>query len=222
MTSSIWNEMADTQDLTLAGDYIILRSPRSDDLEGLCDAANDGEMWKNPFTVFPSVSEMSIYLQNLIKHDNTSLPFIIIEKKSNRIIGTTRFFNIDQKNRRVEMGHTWIAESFRSTTVNSEEKFIMLKYAFEQLHCIAVELKVDVLDKVSRKAIERIGAKQDGILRKHEIMKTGRVKNTACYSIISEEWPDIRENLMTTLNGNGYKNRLLQLFFYLMIFPIAI
>ncbi len=111
---------------------------------------------------------------------------------------------------------------FAVPTVNTEEKFLMLKYAFEKLHCIAVELKVDVLDKVSRKAVERLGAKQDGILRKHEIMKTGRVKNTVCYSIISEEWPDVRENLMTTLNGNGYKNRLLQLFFYLMIFPIAI
>lgn len=220
MTSSIWFKMVDIEDVTLVGHHIILRSPRSDDLEGLCDAANDGEIWKNPFAVFPSVSKMSVYLQNLIKHDNTLMPFIIVEKKSNRIIGTTRFLNIDHENRRVEIGHTWIAESFRGTAVNTEAKFLMLQYAFEKLRCVAVEIRADVLNKVSRKAIERLGAKQDGILRKHEIMKTGRIKNTVCYSIISEEWPDVRENLMAKLNG--YKNRLFQLFLYLMIFPIII
>jgi N-acetyltransferase len=220
ITSSIWYKMIDIPDKTLTGFHIILRSPRSDDLEGLCDAANDGEIWKNPFAAFPCVSEMSVYLQNLIKHDSTFLPFIIIEKKSNRIIGTTRFLHMDRENRRVEIGHTWIAESFCETSVNMEAKFLMLQYAFEKLHCIAVEIRADVLNKASRKVIEQIGAKQDGILRKHEIMKTGRIKNTVCYSIISEEWPDIRENLVSKLNG--YKNRLLQLFLYLMIFPIMI
>lgn len=220
MTNSIWFEMVDIEDVTLEGRHIILRSPRSDDLEGLCDAANDGEIWKNPFAVFPSVDEMSVYLQNLIKHDNTLLPFIIVEKKSNKIIGTTRFLHMDHENRRVEIGHTWIAESFRGTAVNTEAEFLILQYAFEKLRCIAVEIRADVLNKVSRKTIETLGAKQDGILRKHEIMKNGGIKNTVCYSIISEEWPDVRENLMAKLNG--YKNRLFQLFLYLMIFPIII
>lgn len=116
---------------------------------------------------------MSIYLQNLIKHDDTVLPFIIVEKKSNRIIGMTRFLHMDNENRRVEIEHTWIAKSFRETAVNTEAKFLMLQYAFEKLHCITVEIRVDVLNKVSRKAIERLGAKQDGVLRKHEIMKNG-------------------------------------------------
>ena len=212
--------MVDIKDMTLVGHHILLRSPRSDDLEGLCDAANDGEIWKNPFAVFPGVDEMSIYLQNLIKHDNTALPFIIVEKKSNRIIGMTRFLHMDDENRRVEIGHTWIAKSFRGTAVNTESKFLMLQYAFEKLHCIKVEIRADVLNKVSRNAIERLGAKQDGILRKHEIMKNGRIGNTICYSIISEEWPDVRENLVTKLSG--YKNRVYQLIFYLMIFPIFI
>lgn len=208
------------KDVTLVGHHILLRSPRSDDLEGLCDAANDGEIWKNQFTVFPDVNEMSIYLQNLIKHDNTVLPFIIVEKKSNRIIGMTRFLHMDNENRRVEIGHTWIAKSFDETATNNEAKFLMLQYAFDTLHCIKVEIRADVFNKVSRKAIERLGAKQDGILRKHEIMKNGRIGNTICYSIISEEWPDIRENLLAKLGG--YKNRLYHLIFYLMIFPIAI
>ncbi len=192
--------MVDVKDVTLAGHHVILRSPRSDDLEGLCDAANDGEIWKNPFVVIPSISEMSIYLQKLIKHDNTVLPFIIVEKKSSRIIGMTRFLHMDNENRRVEIGHTWIAKSFRGTAVDTEAKFLMLQYAFEKLLCIKVEIRADVLNKVSIQAIERLGAKQDGILRKHEIMKNGRIGNTLCYSIISEEWPDIRQNLVTKLS----------------------
>ena len=206
--------------MTLAGHHVILRSPRSDDLEGLCDAANDGEIWKNPFAVIPSISEMSIYLQKLIKQDNNVLPFIIVEKKSSRIIGMTRFLHIDNENRRVEIGHTWIAKSFRGTAVDTEAKFLMLQYAFEKLLCTKVEIRADVLNKVSIQAIERLGAKQDGILRKHEIMKNGRIGNTLCYSIISEEWPDIRENLVTKLSD--YKNKLYQLIFYLMIIPIVI
>jgi RimJ/RimL family protein N-acetyltransferase len=212
--------MVYNKDVTLVGHHILLRSPRSDDLEGLCDAANDGEIWKNQFTVFPDVDEMSVYLQNLIKHDNTILPFTIVEKKSNRIIGMTRFLHMDGENRRVEIGPTWIAKSFDETATNNEAKFLMLQYAFEKLHCIKVEIRADVFDKVSRKAIESLGAKQDGILRKHEIMKNGRIGNTTCYSIISEEWPDIRENLLTKLGG--YKNRLYHLIFYIMIFPIVI
>lgn len=195
--------------IKLEGRLIILRSPRSDDLEGLCDAANDGEIWTNPFTNFPNVSEMSVYLQNMIHHDTSFLPFVLIEKNSMRILGTTRFLSIDLSNRRVEIGHTWIAESFRRTVVNTEAKFLMLKYAFEKLNCIAVEIRTDFLNNVSRKAIERLGAKQDGVLRNHRIMKNGRIRNTVCYSIIREEWPDVRENLANKLIS--YKTGLIHL-----------
>lgn len=191
--------MIDIQDVKLEGRHIILRSPRSDDLEGLCDAANDGEIWTNPFANFPNVSEMSVYLQNMIHHDTSFLPFVLIEKNSMRILGTTRFLSIDLSNRRVEIGHTWIAESFRRTVANTEAKFLMLTYAFEKLNCIAVEIRTDSLNNVSRKAIERLGAKQDGVLRNHKIMKNGRIRNTVCYSIIREEWPDVRENLANKL-----------------------
>ena len=212
--------MIDIQDVKLEGRHIILRSPRSDDLEGLCDAANDGEIWTNPFANFPNVSEMSVYLQNMIHHDTSFLPFVIIEKKSMRILGTTRFLSMDLSNRRVEIGHTWIAESFRRTVVNTEAKFLMLKYAFEKLNCIAVEIRVDSLNSVSRNAIERLAAKQDGVLRNHKIMKNGRIRNTVCYSIIREEWPDVRENLANKLIN--YKTRLIQLSIFLVLFPLVI
>ena len=191
--------MLDIHDITMEHSHIVLRPPASDDLDGLCAAAADGEIWKNPFTSFPSIEEMSIYLQNLIKHDNTSLPFIIVDKHLKIIVGTTRFFNIDQQNYRVEIGHTWIAESYRRSSVNTEAKFLMLQYAFEKLNCIAVEIRTDVLNQVSRKAIERIGGKQDGILRNHKIMRNGRIRDTVCYSIIKEEWQEVKENFLEKL-----------------------
>ena len=132
--------------------------------------------------------------------------------------GTTRYLAIDPSNRRVEIGHTWIAESFRRTIVNTEAKFLMLKYAFEKLNCIAVGIRTDALNKVSRKAIERLGAKHDGILRNHKIMKNGRIRNTVCYSIISEEWPDVQENLITKLNS--YKDRFIHLSILFGVFSI--
>lgn len=191
--------MLDIHDITMEHNHIVLRPPMSDDLNGLCRAAEDGEIWKNPFSSFPNIEEMSIYLQNLIKHDNTSLPFIIVDKELKIIVGTTRFLNIDHQNYRVEIGHTWVAKSYRRSPVNTEAKFLMLQHAFEKLNCIAVEIRTDVLNQVSRKAIERIGATQDGILRNHRIMRNGRIRDTACYSIIKEEWPKVKENLVEKL-----------------------
>lgn len=193
--------MLTIREVTLIGNQIVLRSPEMKDLEGLCDAACDGEIWKSPYSIFPSLEEMPIYLRNLIKHDNTILPFIIIDKKSNKVVGTSRFLNIDYQNYRVEIGHTWIAKSYRQTAVNTEAKFLMLEHAFEKLHCIAVEIRTDVLNNVSRKAIERLGAKQDGILRNHKIMRGGRIRDTVCYSIIKQDWPVIKANLLEKMQS---------------------
>src|SRR6188768_4537155 len=193
--------MLDINVITLEHSHIVLRPPIYDDLNGLCSAAADGEIWKNPYSSFPSIEEMSIYLQDLIKHDNSTLPFIIVDRNLKTIVGTTRFFNIDHQNYRVEIGHTWIAKSYRRSSVNTEAKFLMLQYAFEKLNCIAVEIRTDVLNQVSRKAIERIGGKQDGVLRNHKIMRNGRIRDTACYSIIKEEWPEIKENLLYKLRN---------------------
>jgi RimJ/RimL family protein N-acetyltransferase len=193
--------MLEIDDITMEHSHIILRQPISDDLDGLCSAAADGEIWKNPFTLFPSIEEMSFYLQNMINHDNSTLPFIIVDRKLKTIVGTTRFFNIDYQNYRVEIGHTWIAKSYRRTPVNTEAKFLMLQHAFEKIDCIAVEIRTDVLNQVSRKAIERIGGKQDGILRSHKIMRNGRIRDTVCYSIIKEEWPKVKENLLDKLRN---------------------
>ncbi len=192
--------------ISLEGKYVLLRPPSISDLDGLSSAAQDGEIWNNPYALFPSMSEMSKYLQDLVKEQKTILPFIIIHKQSNKIVGTTRYLNIDYDNHRLEIGHTWIAQSYRRTAVNTESKFLMLQHAFEKLNCIAVEIRTDILNEVSRKAIERLGAKQDGISRCHKIMRNGRIRDTVCYSVIRSEWPSVKENLLQKIisHDNNY------------------
>jgi N-acetyltransferase len=184
--------------ITLEGKNVILRPPLAGDLTGLSDAAKDGEIWNNPFALFPHSNEMSKYLQELLDNnfDNASLPFITVHKPSNTIVGSTRYLNIDKSNYRLEIGHTWISKSWRRTSINTEAKFLMLEYAFDILGCIAVEIRTDVLNTISRNAIQRLGAKEDGILRHHKIMKDGRIRDTVCYSIIQSEWPEIKKNLI--------------------------
>ena len=193
--------------ITLEGKYVLLCPPSINDLDGLSSAAQDGEIWNNPYALFPSIGEMSEYLQDLLKESKTILPFIIIHKQSNKIAGTTCYLNIDYDNYRLEIGHTWVAKSYRRTAVNTETKFLMLQHAFENLNCIAVETRTDALNGVSRKAIERLGAKQDGILRNHKIMRNGRIRDTVSYSIIKSEWPSVKEKILqrTVNHGNRYK-----------------
>ena len=182
--------------IMLEGNYVLLRPPLTTDVFGLSQAAKDGEIWNNPYAVFPHENDISAYLQVLLKESNSFLPFIIVDKRSNTIVGSTRYLNIDYDNYRMEIGHTWVAKSFRRTAVNTEMKFLMLQYAFEKLKCIAIEIRTDVLTTISRKAIERLGAKEDGILRNHKIMRNGRIRDTVCYSIIQSEWPLVKERLL--------------------------
>jgi N-acetyltransferase len=186
---------------TLEGRYIVLRPPSIDDRDGLSIAAIDGEIWNNRFSQFPNLNEIEKYIQEMLdlSSKGSILPFVTIHKASNTIVGTTRYLNIDYENHRLEIGHTWIAKSWRKTYVNTEAKFLMLQYAFEKLACIAVEIRTDVLNTVSRQAIQRLGAKQDGILRHHKIMRDGRIRDTVCYSIIKSEWEQVKENLMKKL-----------------------
>lgn len=187
--------------ILLEGKYIILRPPSVDDIKGLSIAAKDGEIWNSPFSQFPHPNEMQKYIQEMLDLSSKGLilPFITIDKDSMKILGTTRYLNIDYENHRLEIGHTWIAKSWRKTYVNTEAKFLMLQYAFEKLACIAVEIRTDVLNTVSRQAIQRLGAKQDGILRHHKIMRDGRIRDTVCYSIIKSEWKQVKENLKEKL-----------------------
>jgi RimJ/RimL family protein N-acetyltransferase len=124
-----------------------------------------------------------------------SVVFATVERKSGRTIGSTRFMNIDRINRRVEIGSTWIAPPCQRTAVNSEAKYLMLRHAFEVWNCIRVELKTDALNQKSRNAILRIGAKEEGTLRRHLLTFTGRVRDTVYFSILDSEWPEAKRRL---------------------------
>ena len=124
-----------------------------------------------------------------------SVVFATVERSSGRIIGSTRFMNIDHANRRVEIGSTWIAPPWQRTAVNTEAKFLMLRHAFEIWKCIRVELKTDGLNQKSRNAILRIGAKEEGTLRRHVITWTGRVRDSVYFSILDGEWPEVKRRL---------------------------
>jgi RimJ/RimL family protein N-acetyltransferase len=124
-----------------------------------------------------------------------SVVFATVERGSGRTLGGTRFMNIDRTNRRVEIGSTWIAPAWQRTGVNTEAKYLMLRHAFEVWKCMRVELKTDALNQKSRNAILRIGAKEEGTLRRHLLTSTGRVRDTVYFSILDSEWPEVKARL---------------------------
>ena len=128
-----------------------------------------------------------------------SLVFATVERSSGRVIGSTRFMNIDRANRRVEIGSTWIAPAWQRTAVNTEAKYLMLRHAFEVWNCFRVELKTDALNQKSRNAILRIGAKEEGTLRRHVVTWTGRVRDSVYFSILDTEWPEVKARLEARL-----------------------
>lgn len=134
-----------------------------------------------------------------------SVVFATVERSSGRVIGSTRFMNIDRINRRVEIGSTWIAPAWQRTGVNTEAKYLMLRHAFEVWNCIRVELKTDGLNQKSRKAILRIGAKEEGTLRRHLLTWSGRVRDTVYFSILDNEWDEVKTRLEAMMRGGSIK-----------------
>jgi N-acetyltransferase len=124
-----------------------------------------------------------------------SVVFATVERASGRVIGSTRFMNIDRNNRRVEIGSTWIAAPWQRTAVNTEAKYLMLRHAFEVWGCVRIELKTDALNEKSRNAIRRIGAKEEGTLRRHVVTWTGRIRDSVYFSILDHEWPEAKAKL---------------------------
>lgn len=168
---------------------------------GLTAIGLDPEIWRLTVAVVQTPEEMRSYMESALRlqAEGSSLPFVTIERSSGRIVGSTRFGNYDPLNRRIEIGWTWLARGWQRTATNTEAKYLMLTHAFERLGCVRVELKTDVLNLPSRKAMMRIGAKEEGILRKHTLMWTGRYRDTVFYSILDEEWPQVKARLETLL-----------------------
>ena len=167
----------------------------------LCEVGLDPDLWQwIPYRA-TTAEEMLAYIQSALKDQaaGTAQPFATVERSTGRVIGSTRYMNIDVTNRRREIGATWIAKPWQRTAINTEAKYLMLRHAFETLDCIRVELKTDALNQKSRKAILRIGAKEEGTLRRHVVTWTGRVRDSVYFSVLDSEWPQVKAALEAKL-----------------------
>ena len=187
--------------MELIGHKVKLRILTFEDRTALLEAADDGELWQSPYTVVPNADSIDAYLSTALTgySEGSVLPFIIELMETQKIVGTTRFWKIDPQNRQYEIGYTWIAASWQRTFVNTEIKYLMLQYAFETRQFIRVQFTTDVLNKQSQKAILRIGAKEEGIIRYERIMPNGRKRDSVRYSIIEDEWVNVKANLLEML-----------------------
>ncbi|WP_310632979.1 GNAT family protein [Paraburkholderia sp.] len=196
--------MSDTSSLTtptLSGEIVELRPLRASDANALVEAAADGELWNLKVTVVPGPATVDAYIDKALEGERagTVMPFVIVQRATGRVIGSTRFWKLDRANRKLEIGHTWLAASMQRSAANTEAKYLLLTYAFDALNCVRVQFTTDELNEKSRAAILRIGAKQEGIVRHERIMPDGRKRNSVRFSIIDDEWPDVRANLETRL-----------------------
>jgi RimJ/RimL family protein N-acetyltransferase len=186
-----------TQPISFKGAHVQLEPLEHSHHDGLIEATRDGELWKLWFTHVPSPQSMKAEIDRRLglQQSGAMLPWTVIHQPSGKIVGMTTYMNIDAKYRRVEIGSTWYARSVQRTPLNTECKLLLLTHAFESLECIAVELRTAIFNHVSRRAIERLGAKQDGILRSHQRYTDGSLRDTVVYSIIAPEWPTVRNQL---------------------------
>jgi RimJ/RimL family protein N-acetyltransferase len=188
--------------VTLDGLVVRLEPLKLSHLDALCAVGLDPELWKYTLSTVQTRADMRSYLEAALeaREQGSALPFVIIERAANTVVGSTRYMNIDQHNRKLEIGNTGAARRWQRTAVNTEAKFLLLRHAFEVLGCVRVEFKTDVLNRQSRAALHRIGAKEEGILRKHQIAQAGRARDTIYFSILDTEWPEVKRRLEAKLS----------------------
>ncbi|RQH08281.1 GNAT family protein [Bradyrhizobium sp. RP6] len=187
--------------ITLRGQHARLEPLSHDHREGLVAAVKDGELSKLWYTAIPLPENMGKEIDRRLglQAAGSMLPFTVFDV-GGRIVGMTTYMNIDAANRRVEIGSTWYAMSAQRGPLNTQCKLLLLRHAFETLNCIAVEFRTHFFNHQSRRAIERLGAKQDGILRSHQIAPNGTLRDTVVYSITAAEWPTVQAHLEFQLN----------------------
>jgi RimJ/RimL family protein N-acetyltransferase len=183
--------------MTLTGTLVKLVPIALDHEQGLAEASQDGSLWELWFTSVPKPEHVRDFIGNAmdLQASGSAFAFSIIELGTGRLLGSTRFCNIDSRNRRLEIGYTWYRKSVQRTGVNTECKLLLLQHAFETLQCIAVEFRTHWHNHASRQAIARLGAKQDGVLRQHQVMPDGQYRDTVVFSILNSEWPAVKTQL---------------------------
>lgn len=186
---------------TLKGNFLTLEPLQLEHISELKVAVQDGESWKLWYANVPRPDEMSDYVEDAISAARAGdIAYAVRSNVTQKIVGTTRYYNVDAKNKRAMIGYTWYSSSARRTPINTECKLLLLAKLFESHDAIAAEFRTHYFNQPSRAAIERLGAKQDGILRQHQIMKDGSIRDTVVYSIIAAEWPAVKSNLLSKLS----------------------
>ncbi|VVE54174.1 GCN5 family acetyltransferase [Pandoraea horticolens] len=182
---------------TLVGSSVELHPLEARHAPALLAAATDGELWNLKVTVVPGPETVDSYVDKALqgREDGTVIPFVIVSRATGKVFGSTRFWKIDRTHRKLEIGHTWLSESVQRSSINTEAKYLLLTFAFETLQCVRVQFTTDELNEKSRAAILRIGAKQEGIVRHERIMPDGRKRNSVRFSIIDDEWSEVKAAL---------------------------
>lgn len=189
------------QPVTLRGTHATLEPLTHARHDELVEAVRDGELWNLWYTFVPRPDEVKAEIERRLEQQRkgTLLPFAVVENSSGTAVGMTCYLNIDAEVRRLEIGMTWYRKRVQRTALNTECKLMLLTHAFEALDCVAVEFRTHFINHQSRRAIERLGAKLDGILRNHRRVTDGTLRDTCVYSIIASEWPSIRSHLQYQL-----------------------
>ncbi len=184
------------QPTTLRGPLATLEPLSASHHGALVEAVKDGDLWKLWYTTIPEPSAMQAEIERRLQLQVQGLmiPFTVLDS-SGRTVGMTTFMNIDAANRRVEIGSTWYRKSAQRTGINTQCKLLLLTYAFDDLRCIAVEFRTHFFNQQSRRGIERLGAKLDGVLRNHQLAANGTLRDTCVYSIVASEWPAVKAHL---------------------------
>lgn len=188
--------------VTLEGKHVRLEPLSRAHHAQLSESGLDAELWRWIPQPVRTAEEMRDYIEIALQQQaaGSALPFAILATASGRVIGSTRFGNIDRANRRVEIGWTWLTRQWQRTPANTEAKYLMLRHAFETLACVRVEFKTDSLNDRSRLALRRIGAREEGVFRNHMITSSGRLRHSVYYSIIDSEWPAVKTALEAKLS----------------------
>ena len=191
--------------VTLRGSRVTLEPLRAEHSDELVAAASDGRLWELWYTTVPSPHGMRADIAEKLaaQADGTRLPFTVRRNDTGAVVGMTTYLNIEARVPRLEIGSTWTARSAQRTGINAESKLLLLTHAFDVLGCLAVEFRTHWHNQQSRAAIERLGAKQDGVLRNHRRLPDGSLRDTVVYSILDTEWPAVRAGLRSRLARAG-------------------
>lgn len=190
-----------TESVELSAHGVLLRPLQLQDEDGLAQAAADGRLWELRVTSVPAPGQTRSYIETALRlrEQGSRLAFAVIEQASGQIIGCTSYHDIVKEVRRVEIGYTWYAKRWQRTHVNTACKWLLMRHAFETLQCPVVGWRTDCLNFASQKAIERLGARRDGVIRSHAMRRDGTIRDTVMYSLTREEWPPVQQRLLERL-----------------------